>query len=181
MKKIVIFSLNLGLLFLVTLLCKSWAQQTLAKGTAVIQGTQAGSPITGTANFEETAEGLKMDVQVFNVPPGKHGFHIHELGSCDDEGKAAGGHFNPAGVKHGFLPQDGHLNAHAGDAGNILIDENGEGALSLTLPDVGLINGKHNVEGKTVILHEKEDDFGQPTGKAGGRIACGIIQLTEGK
>lgn len=143
---------------------------------AVISGTTEGSTLSGKAVLferqKEGHEGVYIKVTVSNVPnPGKHGFHIHENGSCAEEGKAAGGHFNPMKVEHGFLPKDGHEHAHSGDMGNIEIDENGHGTLFLNLPGVKL----EDIAGKAIILHEKEDDFGQPTGNAGGRIGCGII------
>jgi Cu-Zn family superoxide dismutase len=34
------------------------------------------------------------------------------------------------------------------------------------------------VGGRAIILHEKMDDFSQPTGNAGGRIGCGTIIVT---
>jgi Cu/Zn superoxide dismutase len=38
--------------------------------------------------------------------------------------------------------------------------------------------GPNTVVGRSVILHEGEDDLvSQPTGAAGGRIACGIVVL----
>lgn len=144
--------------------------------TANLKGTAEGSSIIGAVNFEETESGLKVTADVKGVPPGKHGFHIHENGACGNEGNDAGGHFNPAGVSHGLLPKDGHSHAHAGDMGNLEAGEDGTGKLEITLPQVSLSEGDYNVSGKAVILHEKEDDFGQPTGNAGGRIACGVIE-----
>jgi Cu-Zn family superoxide dismutase len=151
-----------------------------AKGVAIIKGTTPDSPITGKATFEETDDGVKISVEVENVPnPGNHGFHIHQFGNCEDTGKAAGGHYNPSGAPHGLLTKDGHEHAHAGDMGNIIIDANGKGKLETTLPEVDLTSGVFNIAGRAVILHEKADDFGQPTGNAGGRIGCGIITVTE--
>ncbi len=150
------------------------------RGVAFIEGTSDESLLSGVVNFSETSEGLLVEADIFDVPnPGEHGFHIHEVGSCEDGGKAAGGHFNPASAKHGMLMKDGPQAAHAGDMGNITIDENGEGTLSVVLPDVGLVNGKYNVSGLSVILHEKADDFSQPTGNAGGRIGCGVIEIDD--
>ncbi len=154
--------------------------EAIAQGVAEITGTQEGSNISGTVKFTETVDGLKVEAELFNVPnPGKHGFHIHEVGSCVDVGKAAGGHYNPDNVQHGMLEKDGHTKAHAGDMGNIEIDATGHGKYSGVLPEVTLSGGKYPVDGKTVILHEKEDDFGQPTGNAGGRIGCGIISVSK--
>lgn len=150
-----------------------------AKGKTDIKGTAEASPISGTAAFEDTSDGLKISVALEHVPPGKHGFHIHEKGDCGDGGKAAGGHYNPDGVSHGLLLRDGFQKAHAGDLGNVEIDANGRGKLEAVLPGLTLAGGKYNVARKSLILHEKEDDYGQPTGNAGGRIGCGVIALEE--
>ena len=154
-------------------------QALAATATAVIKGTKEDSELLGSAQFKETDEGLQVEVSVFGATPGPHGIHVHEKGSCDDAGNAAGGHFNPDGVKHGFLPTDGFQGAHAGDLGNIEIDKNGEGTLYMVLPGLTVSGGKHNVAGKSVILHEKKDDFGQPTGNAGSRVGCGVIKASE--
>lgn len=145
---------------------------------AAINGTAEGSTLEGTAIFNQTPEGVGIEAEIINVSnPGKHGFHVHEKGSCDEGGNAAGGHYNPDQVQHGDLMQHGHTMAHAGDMGNITVDESGKALYSGFLPGVSLTEGKYNINGLAVILHEKEDDFGQPTGNAGGRIGCGIITL----
>ena len=154
-------------------------QARAAKATAVIQGTQENSELAGSVHLEDTDEGLLIEAEVFGAPPGLHGFHIHENGSCEDQGNAAGGHYNPDSAPHGFLPADGLEHAHAGDLGNIEINEEGEGTLGIMLPNLTLSGGKYNVGGRAVILHEKLDDFGQPVGNAGARIGCGVIQTEE--
>ena len=146
-------------------------------GKAVIQATAEGSAVSGEAAFTETPEGLQASIKVSNIPPGKHGLHIHQYGNCADGGNAAGGHYNPHGVKHGFLPKDGFEGAHAGDLGNIEVGPDGAGKLELALPGLRLSGGEHSVGGRSVILHEKVDDFGQPLGNAGGRIGCGVIRI----
>lgn len=154
---------------------EAWA----AKAKAEIRGTAPHSKISGTAHFEETAAGLSIWVEVESVPTGLHGFHIHEKGSCEEAGNAAGGHYNPLGAKHGFVPQDGFQGAHAGDFGNIEVNPEGKGILQLVIPELTIQDGKYNVAGRAVIVHEKSDDFGQPTGNAGGRIGCGVIEMSE--
>lgn len=156
------------------------AVDVFGKAVAKIQATDPNSSLTGEVHFTQVAGGLQVDAEVFNVPnPGEHGFHIHEGGSCDDMGKAAGGHFNPMGVQHGFLPKDGMAAAHLGDMGSITIDDKGHGTLSVFLPGLALLIGTHTVHDRAVILHEKADDFSQPTGNAGGRIGCGIITIVS--
>ena len=149
------------------------------QGLAELKGTADGSSITGTVVFTEVEGGVNVNANVAGVQPaGKRGFHIHEFGSCADTGKSAGGHYNPTQSEHGLVSADGHAKAHAGDLGNIEIKDDGTGALQGFLPGVKLTNGEHEIAGRAVILHEKEDDFGQPTGNAGGRVACGPIIIT---
>src|SRR3989338_7648659 len=100
-------------------------------GKAVIEGTAEGVALDGVVTFLQTPDGLTVAAEINNIPnPGKHGFHVHEVGSCDDGGKAAGGHFNPDGVPQGELAHQGHELAHAGDMGNILADETGKALYS---------------------------------------------------
>lgn len=180
MKRFSVLSAVLALLIM-TASRQLQAQPAPTRAVAAVSATDPKSTLIGTVQFTESQNGLLVEANLLNVPPGKHGFHIHEKGSCADAGKAAGGHFNPSGAPHGHLMHDGHRKAHAGDMGNIEINENGTGSLSTTLPEVGLKNGKYKVAGLSVILHEKADDFGQPTGNAGGRIGCGIIEVQESK
>ncbi len=146
------------------------------KAEAVLKGTAETSPISGKVSFEDANGEMTVTAEVSGAPAGKHGFHIHENGSCDEAGKAAGGHFNPNKVKHGLLSKDGFTGAHAGDLGNIEIGADGTGKLVTSVGGLTLGDGKYGITGKSVILHEKEDNFGQPTGNAGGRIACGVIE-----
>lgn len=162
----------------------AWSADVHAeRGRAVIQATAPGSPVTGTVTFNATGTGqdttLQVVVQVSNLPPGKHGMHIHQYGSCDDGGNAAGGHYNPDNAPHGFLPNDGLTKAHPGDLGNIEVGADGFGSLTVVLTGVSLSGGSYAVAGRSIILHEKVDDFGQPTGNAGGRIGCGTIVIVK--
>jgi superoxide dismutase, Cu-Zn family len=143
---------------------------------ATIMGTTPDSKISGDLNLHEEKDGLTIEGTLTNVPKGKHAIHIHENGSCDDAGKAAGSHFNPDNAMHGYMPKDGMEHAHPGDMGNIEADEDGAASIKVFLPGVTLTNGKYAVTNKAIIVHEKEDDFSQPTGNAGGRIGCGLIQ-----
>jgi len=133
----------------------------------------------GTVQLEDSGIGLKIKAQLSNVSPGKHGFHIHTFGTCGNGGKAAGGHFNPNNTPHGDLITDGLFQAHSGDFGNIEIGSDGTGNLELTLPGLTISNGTYSVAGRAFMLHAKPDDFGQPTGNAGSRVACGTIIVVK--
>ena len=164
---------------LAALLLSAGASADAETGRAEIRGLGESSTVAGSAVLTEDADGVQVSIQVIGAPEGKHAIHIHQYGRCDDSGNAAGGHFNPDNVPHGFAPQDGLAKAHPGDLGNIEIGADGRGTLNVSLPGVSVSNGKYNVGGRAVVLHEKADDFGQPTGNAGGRIGCGAILLTK--
>lgn len=141
--------------------------------SATLEGA-AESGISGTVHFEEAGGVVTIVAEVSGVAPGLHGLHIHELGDCSsDDFKSAGGHFNPGEVPHGG-PSDSER--HAGDLGNIEVGADGTGRLELTSEQLTVTDGPYSVLGRGVILHEKEDDLvSQPTGAAGGRLACGAI------
>ncbi len=167
----------------ISLLIFGWTSNAIAdeemasRGEVLIYSTEASPELLGNATFVPMDDELQVNVTLSDVPSGYHGFHIHEFGSCDDGGSAAGGHFNPLETQHGYLPKEGLNNAHAGDLGNILIFSDGSGTLQETLPDMPLAEGELAIAGHAVILHAERDDFGQPTGNAGGRLACGIIEV----
>jgi Cu-Zn family superoxide dismutase len=134
----------------------------------------------GTATFEETADGVKITVNLTSVPSdGMLGMHIHATGDCSDtmgdggtHHGSAGGHFNPDNVNHGCPTSNPH---HAGDLGNITIS-GGKGVLQLTSKDLTVSAGARTVVGKAIILHQGADDCTtQPTGNSGSRIGCGVI------
>jgi len=158
--------------------CLSASAAWAATGVAELRATVPGSPIQGTVQLVDTPKGLKLTVQISSAPAGPHGFHIHEWGSCADSGNAAGGHFNPSKQPHGHVIQDGPHKAHAGDLGNLIVDPSGYGSTVLVVPGVTLAGSSFPVGGRAIIVHEHADDFSQPVGNAGGRIACGPILIT---
>lgn len=136
---------------------------------------KSGSTVGGWATFTEVPGGVKVVVHVEKAPPGTHGLHIHEKGDCSDpEAKAAGGHFNPTAMDHAGPMDEKH---HAGDLGNIEVKADGTGHLEITSKMLTVKEGPNSVVGRSVIFHEKADDLKtQPTGNAGGRLACGVIK-----
>jgi Cu-Zn family superoxide dismutase len=148
-------------------------------GHATIAAISPDSRVAGEAQLEQTGEGLRITVRISNAPAGLHGFHIHDGGSCENGGKAAGGHYNPDGVQHGDLLRDGTARAHAGDLGNLEGGADGTGSFTRVFPPLTLSGGQYPVGGRAFILHAQPDDFGQPTGNAGARIACGQIVLSS--
>lgn len=150
-----------------------------AKAETVLVGTELVPDISGQLTLLETETGLSIQGQLANVPPGMHGLHIHEGSSCAEAGGAAGGHFNPKNVEHGDLLAQGFEKAHAGDLGNIEAAADGQASWDIEVSGLTLNEGDYAVAGRAFILHADPDDFGQPTGNAGERIACGLIQPVE--
>ena len=147
---------------------------------AIINSTANPATSMGMAEFTETKNGMKIQATLTGASEGAHGFHIHAVGSCDDGGAAAGGHYNPDGVQHGFLIEDGFAKAHAGDLGNIVFVEDGTAELTATIPGLTITDDDYAIANLAVILHADPDDLmSQPTGNAGARIGCGIIQTSD--
>lgn len=143
--------------------------------TATLMPT-SGSTAQGTVRFVQLADGaVEVSVDLTGVPPGTHGFHVHDKGDCGDNGNAAGGHFNPTGTPHGAPQADPH---HAGDFGNVIADASGVVRTTFTTRSVTVEPGANSAVGHAVILHANADDLTtQPTGNAGGRIACGVVGM----
>jgi Cu-Zn family superoxide dismutase len=152
------------------------AQAEIAK--AVLTGTNPAIPVEGTVALQDTPAGLSVDVGITQAPAGLHAIHIHEFGLCSNEAKDAGSHFNPAGHPHGDMLKSGIMKTHAGDFGNITVDASGKGTLHAVVHGLTLSKGMYSVAGRAFVLHEKVDDFSQPTGNAGGRIGCGPIIIS---
>ena len=146
-----------------------------AKTVQVVFQAKSGSKLAGSGTLTETSEGVTVSLAVENVPPGEHGAHVHEKGDCSaPDGSSAGSHFNPAGHPHA-LP--GGSPRHLGDLGNINIGSDGKGTIDILAPGANLkANDPSSFLGKAIIIHEKKDDGGQPSGNAGGRIGCAPIE-----
>ncbi len=162
---------TLALGSLAFLLAASCASTKGPMAMATLNST-SGSTARGTVHFQETADGVEVQVDLTGVPAGVHGFHIHEKGDCSDNGNAAGGHFNPMNMPHAAPDAASH---HAGDFGNVTADANSEVHTTFTTRSITVREGSNSVMGHAVILHANPDDLtSQPSGNAGARIACGV-------
>ncbi len=176
MKPIRLLQTGLGLFAVFAVSTASTFAEEPTKAIAVLHPTK-GSSVEGIVTFTKSGEGVKVVADVTGLTPGKHGFHIHEFGDCSSpDGKAAGGHFNPE--KHPHAGPDAALR-HAGDLGNIEADSSGKAHLELT-DKMMKMSGDESIIGHGLIVHEKADDLKtQPTGDAGGRVACGVIGIAK--
>lgn len=149
---------------------------TSGRAVAVLHPA-AGGKVEGTVWFEPAGSGVKVKARVTGLAAGTHGFHVHEFGDCSAADFAsAGGHFNPMSQPHG-APQA--KARHVGDLGNIEAGADGVATLDWTDSQLAF-DGHHGVVGRAVVVHAKADDLKtQPTGDAGGRLACGVIGVAK--
>jgi len=132
----------------------------------------------GSVQLTQTPAGVLLSLSVRGLPTGEHAFHVHAVGKCEPPFTSAGGHFNPGNKKHGLMAMEGH---HAGDMPNLHIPASGELAVEILNASITLEKGKpnsvHDADGSAIVIHAGKDDYKtDPTGEAGGRIACAVIQ-----
>merc|ERR1719500_528095 len=180
-----------------------WTAVLLGVPTASVT-LESSSGVTGTINIEQWGDHVRIHGRVFGLSAGLHGIHVHAVGDTGDNCLAAGGHFNPDAVEHGarcgvhlsptfpYLPtiitSCDEKESHAGDLGNLKVTVFGEARIdiadtSLTLGD----GGARDIADRSIVIHAGTDDLGlgtgaveegsKATGNAGGRVACGVIQL----
>lgn len=148
--------------------------------TATLQPTE-GNAVSGMVAFIQPNlddPQVRVVAKLINIPEGSHGFHIHETGNCTaSDASTAGEHFNPTSMMHGAREQ---VQRHVGDLGNL--EASAEEIALLDFYDTQLsFNGVNSIVGKAFIVHAMPDDMmTQPSGNSGDRIACGVIELTQG-
>jgi superoxide dismutase, Cu-Zn family len=156
--------------------CASTARPAAGPQARATIEPRSGSNVRGWATFtERSTGGVQVVVHIENAPPGVHGLHLHERGDCSaPDASSAGAHFNPGGMPHAGPTE---TRRHAGDFGNITIESNGTGHLEVVSDLLTVRPGPNSVVGKAVVFHEKADDLKtQPTGDAGGRTGCGVVE-----
>lgn len=153
---------------------KEEAEAGHTKAVAVLFPTKD-SKASGRVTFTKKGKKVHVHAEISGLTPGKHGFHIHEFGVYSDDGMAAGGHFNPHKAKHAS-PESAQR--HVGDLGNLTANENGNAVLDHEDSHLSF-HGHNSIIGRGVVVHAKADDFSQPVGNAGGRVAVGTIAIAK--
>jgi superoxide dismutase, Cu-Zn family len=131
----------------------------------------------GTATLRGGPEGVLIELEVSGLPAGEWlGFHVHETGECDpgDDFESAGEHFDPGDREHGYFVQGG---PHAGDMPNQYVGTDGVIRAHVFNGFVRLGEGETDLIGRTLVIHADADDYAsQPTGEAGDRLACAVVE-----
>jgi len=141
---------------------------------ALADGTPA-----GTVELLTNGGKLSLKVAVTGIPEGTHGFHLHMTGECTPpDFTSAGGHLNPAGKEHGHENPAG---SHLGDLPNLVVAADGTASTTADLgnEDQSVIDSLFDADGTAVVVHADADDYRtDPTGNAGSRLACGVLERT---
>jgi superoxide dismutase, Cu-Zn family len=176
--KIVIVTFVMAGVFLVA---RGRAAAATAEATVnSISATGVGARL-GTVTFTDTPGGLLITPKLSGLPPGRHGFHIHDKGDCGpgmNEGKsaagfAAGGHYDPAHTKKHLGPFS--TAGHRGDLPVLVVDSHGDATQAVTAPHLTV----GEIRGRSVMIHTGGDNYSDtplPLGGGGARIACGVIK-----
>ena len=149
------------------------------KAVCVLDSQTMKKGVSGVVYFEETADKkTRIYGSIRGLRPGLHGFHIHEAGDMTKGCDSACAHYNPYGHTHGGLTSK---KRHVGDLGNVSAGKNGVATFDIVDRFVKL-RGKYSVIGRSLVVHEDEDDLGagnhedsHTTGHSGKRLACGVI------
>jgi Cu-Zn family superoxide dismutase len=129
----------------------------------------------GTAALSEWTQGVKIKLDIKNLPPGAHLMHIHQFAKCEaPDFKSAGPHFNPTGASHG---EHGPTGLPAGDIPNFVLTVGADGTAhtSVIAPSVTLGTDSNSVfsnGGTSIVIHAVAVEV---SASAPPRIACGVI------
>ena len=154
--------------------CQSVREAEGSRASAELQPT-TGNATSGSATFTQVGDKVRLVANVSGLTPGQeHGFHVHEAGDCGSgDGMSAKGHFNPYGKPHG---NPASAERHAGDMLSLKADASGNAKVDTLLDVMSVKPGPASVVGRGLIVHANADDYKtQPTGNAGARLACGVI------
>jgi len=138
----------------------------------------------GTAVFTTNADGgVNVAVKLTDfteAADGERGIHLHQIGKCEPDFQAAGGHLNPDQLKHG---SENPAGPHGGDLPNITVDADGNASYTTdnSLVTVSMSRtAMLDADGAALVIHMNPDDYiTDPDGKSGTRIACGVVVAGE--
>jgi len=155
----------------------AFAQNTsnhVAEKPVIVTLINTSGKTVGTASLSPVPTGVKITLDIKNLPPGDHSIHIHQFAKCDTpDFKSAGAHFDAGGHAH-----TGHF---AGDIPDfsLIVSPNGTAHVTTIAPNVTLGHDEHSVfsnGGTAIIIHAVAD---ASSSAAPARIACGVIVRTD--
>jgi len=158
--------------------CASGPMSDGPRAVAKLMPTR-GNTAAGTATFVQQGGKVLVTADITGLKPNsEHGFHVHERGDCSSgDGESAGGHFNPFGKPHAAVAT---TERHVGDILSLKADSTGRAVYKAETELMTVTAGAASIVGKGLIVHLNPDDYKtQPTGNAGARIACAVIERSR--
>ena len=137
----------------------------------------------GTITIQDTKDGVSLSTDLKGLPPGEHGFHLHEKGSCDPAdkdgkktaGQSAGGHFDPDATKAHKGPGGG---GHKGDLPKLEVSDKGVSKTKLDVAGLKVAD----LADHALMIHAGGDNYAdapKPLGGGGARIVCGVVPAAK--
>ena len=132
-------------------------------------------PALGTITLRDTAAGIELAPALHGLPPGQHGFHVHENPACEPgekdgkrtAGLLAGSHYDPDQTGKHLGPEG---SGHKGDLPMLTVAPDGSAAAPVRSGRLSV----SDVSGRSLIIHAEADNYADQPG--GARIACGVIR-----
>ena len=170
--------LALSSLFLAATTCAQAADDKTTVQMNMIDVYGLGKEV-GTIVIIDTQYGALLTPSLTGLPPGVHGFHVHEKDNCGPDlkdgykqaGLAAGGHLDPQSTgRHEGPYGSGHL----GDLPPLYVTADGMANTPVLAPRMK----RADFSGHALMIHMGGDNYADQPKKLGGggaRLACGVV------
>ena len=137
----------------------------------------------GSVKITAGKGGVVLTPNLKGLPPGDHGFHVHEKANCSamqkdgklEPGEGAGAHFDPKKTHKHTGPKGG---GHLGDLPVLKVGADGTATAPMTVAGLRL----KDFTNRSLMIHAGGDNYAddpKPNGGGGARIACGVVQAGE--